>query len=133
MVDKANEGFYLGGGVSVLNDARNGGFPRVAVGEIPEDSRGNADITWTRFPSTRSSSIGYKFSLGRRRELRAAPRLKGSGDESSIDTAAERARRGDKDYLLGRVGWACAAPFSTTSPAAARSEQRLGVSFGIAF
>jgi hypothetical protein len=101
---KANEGLYLGGGVSVLNGAGNVEFLGTLSYKYQAVHASNGDITWTRFPL--DALLFYRwqsFRAGGGATYAIRPRLKGSGDVSYIDTAFGDALGAvlQADYLIG--------------------------------
>ena len=104
---KANEGLYLGGGVSVINDAGNLEFLGTLAFKYQGIHASNGDLTWTRFPL--DALIFYRlqsFRFGGGLTYVIHPRLKGSGEVSYIDTTFDNAAGVvlQGDYLMGRVG-----------------------------
>jgi len=134
---KANEGLYLGGGVSVLNDAGNLEFLGSLSAKYQWIHASNSDITWTRFPL--DALVFYRmqsFRLGGGVTYVLHPRLKGSGDASDINTAYQNAVGAvlQGDYLLGRVSLGVRYTVLDYKAAGGTVKSNgLGVSFGIAF
>jgi hypothetical protein len=134
---RANEGLYLGGGVSVLNDAGNVEFLGSLSLKYQRIHASNADITWTRIPL--DALVFYRmqsFRLGGGLTYVLHPRLKGSGDASSTDTAFPNALGAvlQGDYLLGRVSLGVRyTVLDYKSGGSTVKSNGLGVSFGIAF
>jgi hypothetical protein len=101
---KANEGLYFGGGVSLLNGARNVEFLGTLSYKYQAIHASNGDITWTRFPL--DALLFYRrqsFRAGGGATYVVRPRLKGSGEVSDIDTAFGNALGAvlQADYLTG--------------------------------
>lgn len=134
---EANEGFYLGGGVSVLNGAGNVEFLGSLSSKYQRIHASNGDITWTRFPL--DALVFYRMRslrLGGGVSYVLHPRLKGSGDASSINTAFPNALGAvlQGDYLLGRVSLGVRyTVLDYKSAGGTVKSNGLGVSFGIAF
>jgi len=134
---RANEGFYLGGGVSVLGDRRNVEFLGTLSLKYQRIHASNADITWSRVPL--DALVFYRmqsFRLGGGLTYVLHPRLKGSGDESGIDTAFPNALGAvlQADYLLGRVSLGVRYTVLDYKSGGGTVESNgLGVSFGIVF
>ena len=104
---RANEGFYLGGGVSILNDARNVEFLGTLSVKYQGLHASNGDLTWIRFPL--DALVFYRlqsFRLGGGLSYVIHPMLKGSGEVSNIDVTLDNAPGVvlQGDYLMGRVG-----------------------------
>jgi hypothetical protein len=104
----ANEGLYLGGGVSLLNGARNVEFLGTLSYKYQAIHASNGDITWTRFPL--DALLFYRwqsFRAGGGATYVLRPRLKGSGDASNIYTAFGAALGAvlQADYLVGGVAF----------------------------
>jgi hypothetical protein len=103
---RANEGFYLGGGVSILNDARNVEFLGTLSVKYQGLHASNGDLTWIRFPL--DALVFYRlqsFRLGGGLTYVIHPRLKGSGEASNVDATLDNAAGVvlQGDYLMGRV------------------------------
>lgn len=101
---KANEGLYLGGGVSLLNGARNVEFLGTLSYKYQAIHANNGDITWTRFPV--DALLFYRrqsFRAGGGATYVIRPRLKGSGEVSYIDAGFDNALGAvlQADYLMG--------------------------------
>lgn len=134
---RANEGLYLGGGVSVLNDAGNLEFLGTLSVKYQAIHASNGDVTWIRFPL--EALLFYRvrsFRLGGGPTYVMRPRLKGTGDASGIDTAFDNALGAvlQGDYLLGRV--ALGLRYTILDYKAGGNTVRsngVGVSFGFAF
>ncbi len=103
---RANEGFYLGLGASIRNDAGNLEF----VGTLSMKYQGlhadNGDITWIRYPL--DALVLYRarnFRLGGGLTYAMHPRLKGTEALASVDTRFDNALGAvlQGDLLLGRV------------------------------
>ena len=103
---KANEGLYLGGGVSVLNEAGNIELLATLSVKYQGLHADNGDIRWTRFPL--DALLLYRwpsFRLGGGLTYVMEPRVKGSGASSSIDATFDNATGVllQGDYLLDAV------------------------------
>jgi len=104
---RANEGFYLGGGVSVLNDAGNIEFQGTLSVKYQGISADNGHITWIRYPL--DALIFYRaerFRVGGGMTYVMHPQLEGSGVASSINTTPDNTigLLLQADYMLGKVG-----------------------------
>jgi hypothetical protein len=103
---RANEGLYLGGGVSVLNEARSLEFLATLSIKYQGLYADNGDLYWTRFPL--DALLFYRrpsFRLGGGLTYAMKPRLKGSGDASGINATPDNALGAvlQADYLVDRV------------------------------
>jgi hypothetical protein len=103
---RANEGLYAGAGVSVLNGAGNIEFLGTLSVKYMALHADNGDITWLRYPL--DALLFYRvpgFRVGGGLTYVIAPRLKGSGEASSIDMKFDDAAGVvlQADYLLERV------------------------------
>ena len=103
---RANEGLYLGGGVSILNGARNVEFLGTLSVKYQGLHASNGDLTWIRFPL--DALVFYRlqsFRLGGGLTYVIHPRLKGSGEVSNINETLNNAPGVvlQGDYLMGRV------------------------------
>ena len=134
---RANEGLYLGGGASVLNDARNLEFLGSLSVKYQRIHASNADITWIRFPL--DALLFYRrqsFRLGGGLTYVIHPELKGSGDASSIDTRFGNALGAvlQADYLMGPVALGLRATIvDYKSGGSTVNGNGVGVSFGFTF
>jgi hypothetical protein len=103
---RANEGLYLGGGISVLSDARNVEFLGTLSVKYQGLHASNGDLSWIRFPL--DALVFYRmqsFRLGGGLSYVIHPRLKGSGEASNVDARPSNAPGVvlQGDYLMGRV------------------------------
>ena len=103
---KANEGLHVGGGVSVLNEARDIEFLGTLSVKYLSLHADNGDVTWLRYPL--DALLFYRmqsFRVGGGLTYVIAPSLNGNGAASNIDVrlddAAGLVLQGD--YLLERV------------------------------
>jgi len=134
---KANEGLYLGGGVSILNDSRNVEFQGTLSYKYQAIHASNGDITWTRFPL--DALLFYRwqsFRAGGGATYAMRPRLKGSGVAGDINSGADNALGAvvQADYLVGKVaiGLRYTILEYKSAGGTARSDG-LGLTFGLAF
>jgi hypothetical protein len=102
----ANEGVYLGAGVSVLNDDRNIEFLGAMNVKYVGIHASNGNVEWTRFPV--DALVFYRtesFRIGAGVTYVIGPRLTGSGPASSINAIPDNAFGGlvQADYLMGKV------------------------------
>jgi len=103
---RANEGVYAGGGVSVLNDARNIEFLGTLSVKYLGLHASNGDVTWLSYPL--DALFFYRrqsFRLGGGLTYAIKPRVKGTGDASYIDMKFDDAVGVvlQVDYLLESV------------------------------
>jgi hypothetical protein len=103
---RANEGLYVGGGISMLNAARNIEF----LGTLSVKYQGlhaeNGDVTWISYPL--DALLFYRiqsFRLGGGLTYVISPGLKGSGAASNVDSRFDNAAGAvvQGDYLLDSV------------------------------
>jgi len=138
---KANEGFYVGGGVSILNEARDIEMElsfNYKLGFIAAD---NGDIDWTRLPL--DALVFYRFPsvrLGGGLTLHLNPKLRGDGTASGLNVPFDDAlglvlqadyRFTDKMTLGMRytsVKYEAKAPFTGSF-----TGDGIGITFGLAF
>lgn len=133
----ANEGLYVGGGVSVLNDARNIELLATLSIKYQNLHADNGDVWWTRFPL--DALVFYRwpsFRLGGGLTYAIHPRVKGSGAASDIDTTLDNALgavvQGDylvEGFALGLRATLLDYKFGGSTVKA----NGLGVSFGFTF
>jgi hypothetical protein len=77
---KANEGFYLGGGVSMLNDAKNMELEASLAYKFNTISASNGDIDWTLMPIDVLAFYRLpQWRFGGGLTYHMNPKLKGSG------------------------------------------------------
>jgi hypothetical protein len=100
---RANEGLYLGGGVSVLNAAGNIELLTTLSVKYQGLHADNGDITWTRFPI--DALLFYRwpsFRLGGGLTYVVDPRIGGSGVSSNVDATLDNAAGAllQGDYLI---------------------------------
>lgn len=134
---KANEGFYAGGGVSVLNDAKDIEFLGTLSIKYASLHADNGDVTWTRLPL--DALLFYRwesFRLGGGLTYVINPKLKGSGVASNINTTLDNAvgvlLQGD--YLMGRVALGLRATLLDYKVGGNTVKSSgIGVSFGFTF
>ncbi len=89
---KANEGFYLGGGVSMLNDANNMEVEASLAYKFNTISASNGDIDWTLMPIDVLAFYRlpqWRFGGGLTYHL--SPKLKGSGVVGGLNVKFDNA------------------------------------------
>jgi hypothetical protein len=83
---KANEGLFLGGGISILNEARDIEAEISLTYKFQLITASNGDVTWSRLPL--DALVFYRLPavrLGGGLTYHMGPELKGSGVVSSLD------------------------------------------------
>jgi len=134
---KANEGLYLGGGVSVLNEAGNIELLAALSVKYQGLHADNGDIRWTRFPL--DALLFYRwpsFRLGGGLTYVMEPRVKGSGASSNIDATFDNATGVllQGDYLLDGFALGLRATLLDYKFAGSTVKASgVGVSFGFTF
>jgi hypothetical protein len=103
---RANEGFYAGGGFSVLNDSKDIEFLGTLAIKYSSITASNGDVTFTRLPLDLLAFYRWQsFRLGGGLTYVINPKVKSSGipgnANATLDNAAGVVVQGD--YLLGRV------------------------------
>jgi hypothetical protein len=103
---RANEGVYIGGGLSVLNDARNVEFQGTLSVKYQGLHADNGNVSWTEFPL--DALVFYRapsFRLGGGVTYVMNPRAKGSDAASNIDMTFDNALGAvlQGDYLVEQV------------------------------
>ena len=82
----ANEGFYLGAGAAILDDARNLEYHLTIAYKFAVIEGGNGDIDWTRVPL--EALVFYRFRsvrVGGGLTYHLSPQLEGSGVVGGLD------------------------------------------------
>jgi hypothetical protein len=133
----ANQGLYVGGGVSVLNDEKNLEFLGTVNFKYAGISAENGDVTWTRFPI--DLLLFYraeKFRLGGGLTYVAGPKLKVSGIPGggtvNVDDAIGLLVQAD--YLMGRVAVGVRGTFvQYKAGGQTASGNGAGITFGFTF
>ena len=102
---KANEGFYLGGGLAVIDDARNLEYHLTLAYKIAVMSAENGDLEFTRVPL--EALVFYRFPkvrVGGGLTYHLNPELEGSGVASAVDVKFKNALGFvlQADYLIWR-------------------------------
>ena len=83
---KANEGFYLGGGAAILDDARHMEYHVTLAYKFALINASNGDIEWTRIPL--EALAFYRFArarVGGGLTYHINPKLEGSGVVGGLD------------------------------------------------
>jgi hypothetical protein len=134
---RANEGLYVGGGLSVLNDARNLEFQGTLSVKYQGLHADNGSVRWTEVPL--DALVFYRrqsFRLGGGMTYVMNPRAKGSDAASNIDMTFDNALGAvlQGDYLVEQVSLGLRYTlidykFGGTTV----KGSGLGVSFGFAF
>ena len=134
---RANEGLYVGGGLSVLNEARNVEFQGTLSLKYQGLHADNGNVRWTEFPL--DALVFYRrqsFRLGGGMTYVMNPRAKGSDAASNVDMTFDNALGAvlQGDYLVEQVSLGLRYTlidykFGGTTV----KGSGLGVSFGFAF
>lgn len=103
---RANEGLYAGGGLSVLNNARNVEFQGTLSVKYQGLHADNGNVSWTEFPL--DVLVFYRrpsFRLGGGMTYVMNPRAKGSDAASNVDMTFDNALGAvlQGDYLVEQV------------------------------
>jgi len=89
---KANEGLYVGGGVSVLNDSKNIETEVTANVKYTSITASNGDVSWTRYPL--EALVFYRmpqFRVGGGLTYHVSPKLSGSGVAGGVNVKVDDA------------------------------------------
>lgn len=92
---KANQGFYFGGGVSILNDAKTVETEVSLSWKFQSITASNGDVTWTRFPL--DALVFYRLPrvrVGAGLTYHMSPKLDGSGVAGGLNTEVKDAAGG---------------------------------------
>ena len=134
---RANEGLYVGGGISVLNDDKDIQFVGTVNYKYQSVSADNGDITWTRIPiDTLLFYRWQKVRVGGGLTFQLSPKLKGSGAAGNINTNVDNAvgLLLQADYLLGKVNIGLRGTLvDFKSGGATAKGNGVGITFGITF
>jgi hypothetical protein len=100
---KANEGFYLGGGVAFLNEERTWELDLTLAYKFKLINASNGDVTWSSVPF--EALLFYRwdyFRLGGGVAYHINPRLEGTGVASALDIKFKDALGGivQVDWLI---------------------------------
>ena len=134
---RGNEGLYVGGGISVLNDDKNIEFQGTANYKYAAIHADNGDVTWTSIPL--DALLFYRmqsFRVGGGLTFVMSPKLKGSGVAGGVNTTVDNAVGLilQVDYLLGKVAIGLRGTFVDYKANGVTAKGNgLGVSFGITF
>ena len=134
---RANEGLYVGGGISVMNDDKNIEFVGTVNYKYQRVSADNGDITWTRVPI--DALLFYRWQkvrVGGGLTFQLSPKLSGSGFAGGVNPSIDNAVGAllQADYLLGKVNIGLRATFvDFKSGGATAKGNGVGVTFGITF
>ena len=92
---KANEGLYLGGGIAVINNARDWEFDLTLAYKFKMIDATNGDVTFSRWPL--EALAFYRFQrvrIGGGLTYHFSPKLDGSGVASNLDLTLKDALGG---------------------------------------
>lgn len=100
---RANESFYLGGGVAIINDAKDWEYHVTLAYKLASIEADNGEIEWTRVPL--EALAFYRFPrvrVGGGLAYHINPRLEGSGVASGVDVKFKNALGAvlQADYLI---------------------------------
>jgi len=89
---KANEGAYVGGGVSIILDSKNVEIETTLSVKYTSITASNGDITWTRYPLEVLAFYRMpKFRLGGGLTYHLSPKLKASGAAGNFNVNVDDA------------------------------------------
>ncbi|HZO02392.1 MAG TPA: hypothetical protein VFB93_14440 [Burkholderiales bacterium] len=89
---KANEGFYLGGGMAIIDEPRSMEYHLTVAYKIGMVSADNGDIDWTRVPLEALAFYRFaKVRIGGGLTYHLNPELEGSGVASSVNVKFKNA------------------------------------------
>jgi hypothetical protein len=134
---RANEGFYLGLGVSVINDDKNIEFLGTVNYKFASIHANNGDIDWTRVPL--DALLFYrqeKFRVGGGVTYVMSPKISGSGVAGGINVKVDDALGFllQADYLLGKVAIGIRGTFVSYKAGGQTAKgDGVGITFGITF
>jgi len=100
---KANEGFYFGGGASILLDSKDIEIEPTLSYKYTSAGGSNQDVTWTRFPLEVLAFYRMpKFRLGGGLTYHLSPKLKASGALANFSVKVDDAAGAvlQADYFL---------------------------------
>ncbi|HUL91098.1 MAG TPA: hypothetical protein VLV56_02020 [Burkholderiales bacterium] len=103
---RANEGLYLGAGISVINDDKNIEFLGTVSYKFASIHANNGDVDWTRVPL--DAIVFYRwpnFRAGAGLTYVMSPKLTGAGAASGLNVKVDDALGFlvQADYLVGKV------------------------------
>jgi hypothetical protein len=83
---RGNEGFYLGGGAAIINDARDWEFDVTLAYKFALINASNGDVKWTRWPLEALAFYRFqKVRVGGGLAYHISPKLEGSGVVGGLD------------------------------------------------
>ncbi len=89
---RANEGLFIGGGFSALNDDKTIEFQGTVNYKYASITADNGDVTWTRIPIDALLFYRWeKFRLGGGVTYHISPSLKGSGAAGNVNVDVDNA------------------------------------------
>jgi hypothetical protein len=107
---KANEGLFLGGGASIINESKSLEFQATLAFKFNSVTAKNGDIIWSRIPLEFLAFYrGSRVRLGGGLTYHLSPELNGSGQASNLDVKYDNALGFvlEGDYLFASDGsWA---------------------------
>lgn len=137
---KANQGFYVGGGASIVNASRDLELELSLSFKYTSTYGTNGDIDWTRYPL--DALVFYRWArmrLGGGLTYHLSPRLKGSGDAAGVnvklDNALGFALQADyriTEQFTAGIRYTSVEYETSTNPAATKSSG-VGITLGMSF
>lgn len=134
---KANEGFYFGGGASILSDSKDIETEVSLSYKFASINASNGSIDWTRFPL--DVLVFYRlpqFRLGGGLTYHLSPKLSGSGPAGNINTKFDDSLGYvlQADYLLQKItlGLRYTSLEYKVGGASVKSDG-VGITFGVSF
>jgi outer membrane protein with beta-barrel domain len=138
---KANQGFYVGGGVSIVNASRDLELEVSLSFKYTSAYGTKGEIDWTRYPL--DALVFYRWTrmrLGGGLTYHLNPRLKGSGDVGGLnvmfDNAPGLALQADyriTDQFTAGVRYTAVEYETSSNPATATKSSGLGITLGMSF
>lgn len=138
---KANEGFYLGGGVSVTNFYRDLELEVSLTFKYTTAYGTSGQVDWTRYPL--DTLVFYRWSrmrAGGGLTYHFGPKLKGEGDVAGVDVKFDNALgfvlQADyriTDYLTVGVRYTAIEYETKASPAVTTKSSGIGITLGMSF
>src|SRR5262249_6654905 len=134
---RANDGLYLGGGISVLNEDKNIEFLGTVSYKFASIHASNGDIDWTRVPL--DALLFYRmqsFRVGAGLTYVMSPKISGSGVAGGLNVKVDDALGFlvQADYLIGKVNIGLRGTFVDYKAGGQTAKgSGVGVTFGITF
>jgi hypothetical protein len=138
---KGNQGFYAGGGISVINFYRDLELELSATFKYTTAYGNNGEVDWTRYPL--DALVFYRWSrlrAGGGVTYHIGPKLKGDGDAAGLKVRFENAfgfaLQADyriTDYFTAGVRYTAIEYETKASPAVTTKSSGVGITFGMTF